>query len=99
MREVPQSIKEKPKSKLTVDDCVFLCLRKGKYMSFWHIQGMIKQNVGKFYGEPTISASIRNMRKDYCREAYDLPMYGEVIEKRKIWNSKGYEYKLITKGE
>ena len=101
--ETPKSLQGKPQSKLTLDDCVFFTLRNAnrnkKWLTFWNIQQIIQKQTGKFYGEPTISASIRNMRKNHCREAYELPKYGEVIEKRKMFNSKGYEYKLILKGE
>jgi|TARA_R110000823_G_C15573411_1_gene462074 hypothetical protein len=101
--ELPKSLQGKPKSKLTLDDCVFFTLRNAsrnnKWLTFWSIQKIIKEQTGKFYGEPTISASIRNMRKEHCREAYDLPRFGEVIKKKKMFNSKGYEYKLILKGE
>ena len=101
--DIPNSIKNKPRSKLTLDDCVFLTMRKAsinkRWLSFWEMQEIIKNSTGRFFGEPTISASIRNMRKDYCREAYNLPINGEVIEKRRRKNSKGYEYKLILKEE
>ena len=101
--ETPKSLRGKPRGKLTLDDCVFFTLRNAnrnkKWLTFWNIQQIIKEQTGKFYGEATISASIRNMRKDYCRELYELPIYGEVIEKRRMFNSKGYEYKLILKGE
>ena len=101
--ENPKSLQNKPKSKLTLDDCVFLILRnanlRGEWMNFWTISERILNTVNRKYGEPTISASIRNMRKDHCREAYELPKYGEVIKKRRMFNSKGYEYRLILKGE
>ena len=51
----------------------------------------------KFFGEATISASIRNMRKDHCRRAYKLPRYGEIVSKRRKHNSRGYEYKFDIK--
>ena len=101
--DTPKSLQGKPRGKLTLDDCVYFCLRnanrKREWLTFWKIQKIIQEQTGKFYGEPTISASIRNMRKDHCRDAYELPLYGEVIQKRKMFNSKGYEYKLILKGE
>ena len=56
---------------------------------------MIKEKTGKFYGEPTISASIRNLRKEPAREKYNLNWHGEVVEKRKRSTGKGFEYKLI----
>lgn len=86
------------KSKLTLDDCVFLCMKNGKWWTFWELQSIIKEKTGQFYGEPTISASIRNLRKDYAREKYKLPKFGEVIEKKRIIKSKGYQYRLINIG-
>ena len=101
--QLPLSLQGKPKSKLTLDDCVFLVLRnansRGEWMSFWSISERILSTVDKKYGEPTISASIRNMRKDHCRDAYELPRLGEVVLKKRMFNGKGYEYKLILKGE
>jgi len=111
---VPKSIEKKSRNKYTVDDCVFMTLRSGNLKNNWLMFHEIQQKIvnayagwfgeeyarkKRFYGEPTISACIRNMRKDKCRDAYELPKYGEVIEKRKRHNSKGYEYKLILKGE
>lgn len=84
-------------NKLTLDDCVFLCMRNGQWWTFWDLQKTIKQKTGKFYGEPTISASIRNLRKDYARNKYGLPRYDEVIIKKRIDSSKGYKYKLLIK--
>lgn len=80
--------------KLTLDDCVYLCMKNGDWWTFWTLQSTIKDRTGRFFGEPTISASIRNLRKDYAREKYKLNPYGEVIEKRRIEGRKGYEYKL-----
>ncbi len=82
-------------NKLTLDDCVYLCMRKGGYWTFWELQSMIKEKTGKFYGEPTISASIRNLRKEPARKKYNLNWHGEVVEKRKRSTGKGFEYKLI----
>lgn len=85
--------------KLTLDDCVYLCMRNGKWWTFWKLQQTIKNKTGKFYGEPSISAAIRDLRKEPQREKYKLKPYGEVIEKRRLFNSNGYEYKLLIKGE
>ena len=57
--KVPSSLVGKPKHKLSITDSVYLCLRKGNYMTFWEIQKMINDNTGKFFGEPSISAAIR----------------------------------------
>ena len=85
-----------PKSP-TLDDCVLLTLASdGQYWTFWNIQAKIKATWGKFYGEPTISAAIRNLRKDNARARYGFPAYGEVVEKRLRTKGKGYEYKLTA---
>ena len=81
-------------SKLTLDDCVFLCMNKGGWWTFWELQAVIKKNTGKFYGEPTISASIRNLRKEPERLKYKLSMNDEVVFKKRIENGKGFKYKL-----
>jgi hypothetical protein len=81
--------------KLSLNDCIYFALRDGRYRTFWEIQTLIKEKTGKFYGEPTISAGIRNMRKDHCRSKYGLKTYGEVITKKRLDNGKGYKYRLI----
>lgn len=76
--------------------CVYQCMKDGRYWTFWELQDVIKTKAGKFYGEPTISAAIRNLRKDECRNRFQLPSTGEVVEKKRISGGKGYQYKLIT---
>lgn len=82
-------------SKLTLDDCVFLCMRDGRWWTFWDLQATIKEKTGKFYGEPSISAAIRNLRKDYARQKYNLPLFDEVVERKRRSTGKGYQYRLI----
>ena len=87
---------------LTLDDMVFLVMRSGSQMwyTFWELQSIIKEKSGKFYGEPSISAAIRNLRKDDRRAKYKLPRYGEVVERKRRSSGKGYKYRLImNKGE
>ena len=79
----------------SLDDFVFKCMSNGKYWTFWHLQDCIKKNTGNFYGEPSISAAIRNLRKEPARKKYNLPYAGEVVLKKRIAGGKGYEYKLI----
>jgi transposase len=81
--------------KLTLNDCVYLCMRDNGWWTFWKLQQKIKDKTGVFYGEPSISAAIRDLRKEPQRKKYNLANFGEVVEKRKIFNSKGFEYKLI----
>lgn len=77
--------------------CVYKCMESGHWWTFWDLQSEIKRVTGKFFGEPTISAAIRNMRKMECRERFGLPldMNVEVIERKRITGSRGYKYKLI----
>ncbi len=89
-------------SKPTLDDCVFNCLKQKDvngnvhYWTFWDLQSRIKDKVNTFYGEPSISAAIRNLRKDYARARYGLPRHGEIVIKRRRAHGKGYEYKLTA---
>lgn len=86
---------------LTLDDMVFIVMRSGLYYTFWELQSIIQERSGgKFYGEPSISAAIRNLRKDDRRAKYKLPRYGEVVERKRRSSGKGYKYRLImNKGE
>ena len=56
---------------------------------------MINDNTGKFFGEPSISAAIRDLRNEGPRSKYELHPYHEVVEKRRRKGSKAYEYKLV----
>lgn len=80
--------------KKTLDDYVMLCMKDFNWWTFWTLQEAIKANTGKFFGEPTISAAIRNIRKDKMRAKYGLPRTGEVVVKERIPNAKGYRYRL-----
>lgn len=85
--------------KLTLDDCVFICMRNGNWWTYWDLQRVIKTNTGTFYNENSISASIRNFRKDHVRSKYQLSLQCEKLEKRRIENKKGWEFRLIGVGE
>ena len=87
------------KRKHTLDDMVYLLMRDGKYHTFWSLQQEIQRRSGRFFGEPTISASIRNLRQPDRREKYNLPKYGEIINKKRRSTGKGYEYCLLNRGE
>ena len=71
-------------------------MRNGKWWTFWELQDTIKQNANKFYGEPSISAAIRDFRKTPYRLKYKLPITGEIVESKRITGGKGYKYRLIT---
>ena len=81
---------------VTLDDRVFRCMRNGEWWTFWDLQDCIQRNTGNYYGEPTISAAIRNLRKEPARIKYNLCLAGEVIEKKRIAGKKGYQYRLIN---
>ena len=110
--KVPDSIKKKSMKDYTCTDCVFLTLQnafvKQRWLTFQEIQTAIPKGFKqsgfsdlyvsqkRFYGSPTISASIRRIRHIDMREAYELPLdlEIEVIKKRRRSGSKGYEYSL-----
>jgi len=79
----------------SLDDYVFMCMRDGNFWTFWSLQQCIQKNTKKFYGEPSISAAIRNLRKQHNRIKYNLPATDEIIKRRRMFNSQGYEYKLL----
>jgi hypothetical protein len=80
----------------SINDFVFLCMRDGKWWTFWELQNVIKEKTDRFYGEPSLSAAIRDLRKPPFRAKYGIdPNMPEVVKKRRIQNRKGYEYKLI----
>lgn len=82
--------------KLTsLNDYVWKCMSDERYWTFWELQDVIKKNTGQLYGEPSISAAIRNLSKQPARVKYGLPAFGEVYEKKLRTSGKGYKYKLI----
>ena len=91
---VPSAMKGKKRKDLTLQDCVYLLLRRGRYMTFWEIQDLVKAKTNKFYSENSISAAIRALRLEGSRSYYELQPYGEVVVKRRKARSKAYEYKL-----
>lgn len=85
--------------KLPLVECVYRCMRNRRWWTFWDLQRVILRNTGVYYGEPSISAAIRELRKEPFRIKYNFPMHGEVVDRRRKPNSKGYEYKLIGVSE
>lgn len=80
----------------SINDFVFLCMKDGDWWTFWELQKVIKEKTGKFYGEPSLSAAIRDLRKLPYREKYNIDQFAsEVVIKKRINNGKGYQYKLI----
>jgi hypothetical protein len=108
---IPEALRNKKYAKYSLTDLVFLVFLKAQEKNIWltfediqnkilnvyrangFSEGYIMKN--KFYGTPTISAAIRNIRKPNARWDYELPDFDEVVIKRKKSNSKGYEYQLI----
>ena len=90
----------------SLTDYVYLCLRYGIWWTFWQLQDAIKTKTNTFYGEPSISAAIRNIRKDHYRTRYKIDSsVFDPIERKRIAFSRGYKYRLkdsevqtITKG-
>tara|TARA_B100000519_G_scaffold2391_1_gene2303 strand:+ start:177 stop:470 length:294 start_codon:yes stop_codon:yes gene_type:complete len=80
--------------KLTLLDFVFAEMRNCKPWTFWELQEAIRNDFGNFYGEPTISAAIRELRKPHARIKYNLPQSGEVVLKERRLSGKGYTYRL-----
>lgn len=62
--------------------------------TYWQLQSAISHRYNKFYGEPTISAGIRNIRKDRHRSEFNLPYSGEVVIRERIEGNKGYSFRL-----
>jgi hypothetical protein len=79
-------------------DYVYICLANGEWWTFWQLQKVIKEKTNKFYGEPTISAAIRNIRKDEYRTRYNIESsVKDPIERKSIPFSKGNRYRLSYK--
>jgi len=83
-------------TKPTRNDLVFSVMSNFKPWTFWAIQQEIASNYGQFYGEPSISAAIRDIRKPEARKKYNLPHSGEVVVKEKISSGRGYQYRLAN---
>ncbi len=80
--------------KPSLQDCVFLKMRNCKPWTFWELQEAIRKDFGTFYGEPTISAAIRELRKPHARIKYNLPPSGEIVLREKRISGKGFTYRL-----
>lgn len=67
----------------------------GKWWTFWDLKQEIHSKTGRYYDHPTISASIREIRHAENRIKYGLPpMPREVIEKRRLNEGSGWQYRL-----
>ena len=79
---------------MTRNDMVFDLMSNFQPWEFWRLQRAISEKFDKWYGEPSISAAIRDLRKPDARERYNLPPTGEVVIKEKRPNGGGYQYRL-----
>jgi len=83
----------------SLTDYVFLCMRDGSWWTFWELQSVIKEKTNKFYGEPSISAAIRNIRKSQYRSRYKIPMsVDDPIESKRKEGTKANLYRLNING-
>ena len=79
---------------MTRNDMVFEMMSNFQPWEFWKLQRAISEKYDEFYGEPSISAAIRDIRKPEARRRYNLPPTGEVVIKEKRPNGRGYQYRL-----
>ena len=56
----------------SLTDCLVKIMSDGKPWTFWELQEEIKRRYDVFYGEPTISAGIRELRRHSSRKKYRL---------------------------
>ena len=56
-------------------------MKDGNWWTYWTLQKVIKERTGTFYGEPSISAAIRNLRKEKEKNKYGLPDDAVIREK------------------
>ena len=82
--------------KLSLNDCVFICMSDGNWWTFWDLQKKIADK-HDYYNENSISASMRSLRNPENRMKYNLPLdiNTDVIIRKRISDGKGYKYRLI----
>ena len=80
----------------SVSEKVFWLMLDYRWWTFWQLQEAIKDHFGgKFYGEPTISAAIREIRKKDFRMNHGIPnKIPDPVLKRSLSNGSGYQYSL-----
>ena len=88
--------------KKSLTDAIAELMSDGRPWTFWGLQEAINHQYNCYYGEPTISAGIRALRRHEKRKRYDLPLSGEVLFKERIPSlggaiARGYQYRLLTK--
>lgn len=80
----------------TVSERVFWLMLDFDWWTFWKLQEAIQKRWGRFYGEPTISAAIREIRKSHFRKKWQIPDFiPDPIAKQRF--GKAYQYRLNTK--
>lgn len=94
--------------KIGIISAIATVMSDGKPWSFWTLQDAIKQRFDLYYGEPSISAGIRALRRRENRKRYGLPLAGEIIIKNRLvyldpntnkYSGRAYQYRLITNME
>jgi hypothetical protein len=78
----------------SMEGMIFELMSNFSWWTYWDLQDGISKKFGKFYGEPSISAGIRNLRKVDYRLKFGLPLEVEVIDKERIPEGKGYRFCL-----
>ena len=64
-------------------------------LTFWEPQQRRPIEVKSFYGEPTISAAIREIRKQPFRKKWNVPItVVDPVLKTRRQNGRGYQYRL-----
>ena len=77
-----------------------MCMRDGRFWTFWELKEEIYNNWGGSYSENSVSAGIRDLRKTQYRTKYGLHPFYEVVEKKSVENLSGrgrhYKYRLTN---
>jgi|TARA_R110000782_G_scaffold14975_1_gene44186 hypothetical protein len=85
--------------KVTLTSAIVNVMSDNKPWTFWSLQDEINRRFDVFYGEPSISAGIRMLRRYGIRKKYNLPEKGEIVFKERIPSRRGYQYILVTNNE
>tara|TARA_Y100001972_G_C7554901_1_gene278832 strand:+ start:399 stop:788 length:390 start_codon:yes stop_codon:yes gene_type:complete len=79
--------------KVTIHEALFFFLKNGNKYTFWELRSRILEEYGQSYGEPSISAALRDFRKNQYRIKFDLPSFDfDPVIKKKRKGGRGYEY-------
>ncbi len=79
----------------SVSEKVYWCMLDFRPWTFWELQQRIQNEFKSFYGEPTISAAIREIRKQPFRKKWNVPItVVDPVLKTRRQNGRGYQYRL-----